>query len=116
MTGFIIHYCQAYRWKAALVGIETAIVLIQHRCAVSLPLVDKTSHPERSLCHTVGPSDSSDVRNNNLIGGAVAKAIISIDTILRLVHEERLSYEEALDDLMEDYASRSPEKGDMDGC
>ena len=104
--------------KTALVGIETVIDLIQHGarrysldaqsvCHLSIKFPIQSSH-----CVTQWDRPS-DIRNN-LIGGAVAKAIISVDTIIRLVHKGRLSYEEALDDLMEDSASHSPRRTDMD--
>ena len=104
--------------KTALVGIQAAIDLIQHGalrysldmqsiCHLSIGLPIQSSHCVTQWDH---PNDM----RNNLIGGAVAMAIKSVDTTVRLLRKGYLSYEVALDELLQEFASHDPKRSDMD--
>lgn len=56
---------------------------------------------------------ANDMRNN-LLGGAVAMATMSVDSSVRLILDGIISYELALVHLLEEYSEHSPKHGDMD--
>ena len=104
--------------KTALVGIETVIDLIrrgarrysldkQSVCHLSIKLAIQSSHCVTQWHHP------NDIRNN-LIGGAVAMAITSIEKSVQFIEKGLILYEDALDALMDEYWLHSPQRSDMD--